>query len=171
MRNVLGLGATEMADIFDEWNRGTLSSFLIEITAKILRVRDPDTGAPLVDLILDKAGQKGTGRWTSEVALELGVVVPTINASVDARTLSGAKDERVEASRQVSGPRRASHAGDRKAMVAAIHDALADRDTVGGAARTWCVDHFEIGEIVNQRQQMLAGAFSPLRKIAQSFQG
>src|SRR5258708_6167398 len=65
MRNVLGLGATEMADIFDEWNRGSLSSFLIEITAKILRVRDPETGKPLVDLILDKAGQKGTGKWTS----------------------------------------------------------------------------------------------------------
>ena len=106
MRNVLGLGAAEMADIFDEWNRGALSSFLIEITAKILRVKDPETGKPLVDLILDKAGQKGTGKWTSEVALDLGVAVPTINASVDARTLSGRKDERVEASRQIGGPRR-----------------------------------------------------------------
>ena len=124
MRNVMGLGAAEMADIFDEWNRGSLSSFLIEITAKILRVRDPETGQPLVDLILDKAGQKGTGKWTSETALELGVVVPTINASVDTRTLSGRKDERLEASRQISGPRRGAYAGDKKAMIAAIHDAL-----------------------------------------------
>jgi 6-phosphogluconate dehydrogenase len=124
MRNVLGLSATEMADIFDEWNRGSLSSFLIEITAKILRVIDPETKQPLVDLIVDQAGQKGTGRWTSEVALELGVVVPTINASVDARTMSGRKEERVEASRQISGPRRGDHAVDKRTMIAAIHDSL-----------------------------------------------
>ncbi|HLN96853.1 MAG TPA: NADP-dependent phosphogluconate dehydrogenase [Pyrinomonadaceae bacterium] len=123
MRNVLGLGAAEMADIFDEWNRGDLESFLIEITAKILRVNDPETGKPLVDLILDKAGQKGTGKWTSEVALDLGVIVPTIDAAIDTRTLSGRKDERVEASKQISGPRQ-SYNGDKKAMIDAIHDAL-----------------------------------------------
>src|SRR5882724_6693190 len=124
MRNVLGLGAAEMADIFDEWNRGDLESFLIEITAKILGVNDPETGQPLVDLILDKAGQKGTGKWTSEVALELGVVVPTIDAAIDTRTLSGRKDERLEASKQISGPPRAQYTGDKKAMIDAIHDAL-----------------------------------------------
>jgi 6-phosphogluconate dehydrogenase len=124
MRNVLGLDAAEMADIFDEWNRGDLESFLIEITANILRVRDPETGKPLVDLILDKAGQKGTGKWTSEVALELGVVIPTIDAAIDTRTLSGFKEERLEASKQISGPPRAQYAGGRRAMIEAIHDAL-----------------------------------------------
>ena len=124
MRNVLGLEAAEMADIFDEWNRGDLESFLIEITAKILRVNDPDTGKPLVDLILDKAGQKGTGKWTSEVALDLGIVVPTIDAAIDTRTLSSRKDERVEASKQISGPARSKYAGDKRAMIDAIHDAL-----------------------------------------------
>jgi 6-phosphogluconate dehydrogenase len=123
MRNVLGLEAAEMADIFDEWNRGDLESFLIEITAKILRVKDPETGKPLVDLILDKAGQKGTGKWTSEVALDLGIVVPTIDAAIDTRTLSGRKEERLEASKQISGPR-TQYSGDKRAMIDAIHDAL-----------------------------------------------
>lgn len=124
MRNVLGLEAAEMADIFDEWNRGDLESFLIEITAKILRVNDPETGKPLVDLILDKAGQKGTGKWTSQVALDLGIVVPTIDAAIDTRTLSGRKDERLEASKQISGPPAGKYSGDKKAMIDAIHDAL-----------------------------------------------
>src|SRR5437660_3592814 len=123
MRRVLGMSALEMADIFDEWNRGDLESFLIEITAKILRVKDPQTGKPLVDLILDKAGQKGTGKWTSEVALDLGVVVPTIDAAIDTRTLSSRKEERVEASKQISGPKE-KYTGDKKVMIDAIHDAL-----------------------------------------------
>jgi 6-phosphogluconate dehydrogenase len=124
MRNVLGMEAAEMADIFDEWNRGDLESFLIEITAKILRVNDPETKQPLVNLVLDKAGQKGTGKWTSQVALDLGVVIPTIDASIVARTLSSRKDERVEASKQISGPSQAKYSGDKQAMIAAIHDAL-----------------------------------------------
>lgn len=124
MRSVMGLEAAEMADIFDEWNRGELESFLIEITAKILSVKDNETGKPLVDLILDKAGQKGTGRWTSEVALDLGVVVPTIDAAIDTRTLSARKAERVEASKQIKGPVRTKDSGDKKAMIKAIHDAL-----------------------------------------------
>jgi 6-phosphogluconate dehydrogenase len=124
MRSVLGLEAREMADIFDEWNRGDLESFLIEITAKILRVKDTETGRPLVDLILDKAGQKGTGRWTSEVALDLGVVVPTIDAAIDTRTLSARKEERVEASKQINGPTKGGYTGDKRSMINAIHDAL-----------------------------------------------
>ncbi|HKG15616.1 MAG TPA: NADP-dependent phosphogluconate dehydrogenase [Pyrinomonadaceae bacterium] len=124
MRRVLGMSAAEMADVFDEWNRGDLESFLVEITAKILRVKDPETGKPLVDLILDKAGQKGTGKWTSEIALELGIPIPTINAAVDSRTLSSRKDERVEASKEISGPPGASFGGDRGETVAAIRDAL-----------------------------------------------
>ncbi len=124
MRNILGMSADEMADVFDEWNKGDLNSFLIEITAKALRVKDPETGKPLVDLVLDKAGQKGTGRWTSESALDLGIVVPTIDASVDARTMSSRKDERVEASKQIAPPNFPKYSGDKKALIAAIRDAL-----------------------------------------------
>ena len=124
MRNILGMSADEMADVFDEWNKGDLNSFLIEITAKSLRVKDPETGKPLVDLVLDKAGQKGTGRWTSESALDLGIVVPTIDASVDARTMSSRKDERVEASKQIAPPNFPKYSGDKKALIAAIRDAL-----------------------------------------------
>jgi len=124
MRTVLGMEAQEMADVFDEWNRGDLESFLIEITAQILRVKDEETGKPLVDLVLDKAGQKGTGKWTSDIALDLGIVTPTIDAAVDTRNLSARKEERVEASKQITGPERAAFSGDRKEMIQAIHDAL-----------------------------------------------
>jgi 6-phosphogluconate dehydrogenase len=124
MRNVLGMDADEMAEVFEEWNRGDLESYLIEITGKILRVRDEESGRPLVDLVLDKAGQKGTGRWTSQVALELGVVIPTIDAAIVARTLSSQKEERVEASRELRGPGHVQFEGDRGAMIDAIHDAL-----------------------------------------------
>jgi 6-phosphogluconate dehydrogenase len=124
MRTVIGMEATEMADVFDEWNRGDLESFLIEITAQILRVKDEETGRPLVDLVLDKAGQKGTGKWTSDIALDLGIVTPTIDAAVDTRNLSARKEERVEASKQIKGPERAAFSGDRREMIQAIHDAL-----------------------------------------------
>jgi 6-phosphogluconate dehydrogenase len=124
MRTVLGMEAAEMADVFDEWNRGDLESFLIEITAQILRVKDPETGRPLVDLVLDKAGQKGTGKWTSDIALDLGIVTPTIDAAVDTRNMSSRKEERVEASKQIKGPQRAPFSGDRREMIQAIHDAL-----------------------------------------------
>ncbi len=102
MRNGFGLSADEMADIFDEWNQGELESYLIEITAKILRVKDPDTRKPLVDLVLDQAEQKGTGRWTSQLALDLGVPIPTIDAAIAARNISARKSERVEASKRIS---------------------------------------------------------------------
>jgi len=124
MRRLLGMTADEMADVFDEWNRGDLESFLIEITAKILRVKDPETGQPLVDLVLDKAGQKGTGKWTSTVALDLGIPIPTINAAVDGRNISARKDERVEASKQLRGPHGFTYDDDRESMIQAIHDAL-----------------------------------------------
>jgi 6-phosphogluconate dehydrogenase len=124
LRNVLGCEASELADIFARWNEGALKSFLIEITAKIFTVTDDETGRPLVDLILDEAGQKGTGKWTSQVALELGIVIPTMQAAVDARTLSGRKGERVEASRQLPGPAQGGYTGDREAMINAVHDAL-----------------------------------------------
>jgi 6-phosphogluconate dehydrogenase len=124
MRRVLGMSASEMADVFDEWNRGDLESFLIEITAKILRVKDPETGKPLVDLVLDVAGQKGTGKWTSDIALDLGVVTPTIDAAVDTRNLSGLKEQRVAAAKEIRGPESGQFSGDRKEMIQAVHDAL-----------------------------------------------
>jgi len=124
MRGVLGMSAQEMAEVFAEWNEGDLDSFLIEITSKILRVKDPETGKPLVDLVLDKAGQKGTGRWTSSIALELGIPIPTIDAAVAARTISSDKDGRVAASKQISGPSASSFEGDRRDFVGAIRDAL-----------------------------------------------
>ena len=124
LRTALGLQADEMADIFDQWNRGDLESYLIEITAKILRVKDKETGRPLVDLILDKAGQKGTGVWTSQMALDLGIVVPTIDAAIVARTLSARKEERIRASKELSRPQTAPFQGDKRKMIDAIHDAL-----------------------------------------------
>src|SRR5688500_2175247 len=99
LRRGLGLDAEALADIFDEWNRGPLQSFLIEITAKIFRKRDSESGVALVDKVLDKAGQKGTGKWTAQVALDLGVPIPTIAAAIDARVLSSMKGERVAASK------------------------------------------------------------------------
>jgi 6-phosphogluconate dehydrogenase len=99
LRRGLGASADELGEIFESWNRGTLESFLIEITAHIFRVKDPETGAPLLDKVLDKAGQKGTGKWTAQVALDLAVPIPTIAAAIDARVLSSMKDERVAASK------------------------------------------------------------------------
>ncbi|MGZ5475119.1 MAG: NADP-dependent phosphogluconate dehydrogenase [Thermoanaerobaculia bacterium] len=123
LRRGLGMNAGELADVFDEWNRGPLESFLIEITAKIFRVKDPETGAPLVDKVLDKAGQKGTGKWTAQVALDLAVSIPTIAAAIDARVLSSMKDERVAASRVLKGPRLTPPA-DRHQFIKDVHDAL-----------------------------------------------
>src|SRR5947209_5688464 len=126
LRKGLGASAGELADIFDEWNRGPLDSFLIEITAKIFRVKDPESGAPLVDKVLDKAGQKGTGKWTAQVALDLAVAIPTIAAAIDARVLSSMKDERVAASKVLSGAPAASPArvGDKAQFIQDVHDAL-----------------------------------------------
>ncbi|TKD09508.1 NADP-dependent phosphogluconate dehydrogenase [Polyangium fumosum] len=120
----LGFSADRLAEVFARWNEGVLSSFLIEITAKIFRAKDPETGAPLVDLILDKAGQKGTGLWTSKVALDLGVAIPTIDAAIMARLLSGRNNERIEAARILEGPRTGAFQGDENEIVAAVHDAL-----------------------------------------------
>jgi len=100
----LGLGAAELAEVFDDWNRGDLESFLIESTARVLRQVDAATGRPLVDVILDEAEQKGTGRWTVRSALDLGVPITGITEAVFARMLSARKDERVAASKVLSGP-------------------------------------------------------------------
>ncbi len=121
MQVALRMPAAEIADVFARWNEGLLESFLIEITARVLREVDPDTGQPLVDVILDRAGQKGTGRWTSEAALELGVPLPTIHAAVEARLLSARRDQRVAASQQLHGPGSSPHT---PGLLSALHDAL-----------------------------------------------
>jgi 6-phosphogluconate dehydrogenase len=124
LRRSLQLEASELADIFEEWNRGPLESFLIEISANIFRVRDEETGRPLIDLVLDQAEQKGTGKWTAQDALDFGVPIPTIAAAIDARLMSSMKAERVAASRKIKGPRtKHSRAGKQK-LVRAVHDAL-----------------------------------------------
>jgi 6-phosphogluconate dehydrogenase len=125
LRRLLGMDPPQLAEVFEEWNRGLLSSFLVEITAKVLRKKDPETGKWLVDLILDKAGQKGTGKWMSQTALDLGVAIPTINAAVEARILSAFKEDRVRASRVLPGPAAPpSPPADRRAFVDAVRDAL-----------------------------------------------
>jgi 6-phosphogluconate dehydrogenase len=123
MTGLLGMTPAEASKVFAEWNQGVLDSFLIEITADILQQTDPDTGAPFVDIVLDTAGQKGTGKWTSVSALDMGVPAPTVAEAVFARYLSAVKDERVAASTQLTGPTPA-FTGDRAAFVQAIHDAL-----------------------------------------------
>jgi 6-phosphogluconate dehydrogenase len=124
LRRVLGMKAEELAETFAKWNEGLLDSYLIQITSQIFRVKDEETGQPLVDLILDKAGQKGTGKWTAQNALELGVAIPTISAAIDARVLSALKDERVAASKVIRGPQTSAWEGDGSFLVAAVHDAL-----------------------------------------------
>lgn len=124
LRSALKLEASQLADIFDEWNRGPLESYLIEITAKIFRRRDEETGKPLIDLVLDKAEQKGTGKWTAHEALDLGVPIPTILAALNGRALSSMKDERVVAAQKIKGPRLQRSRGDDRKLIQAIHDAL-----------------------------------------------
>jgi 6-phosphogluconate dehydrogenase len=104
MRRALGMPAPEMAEVFDRWNEGKLESFLVEITGKVLKYVDPLTDKPLVDVILDKAAQKGTGRWTSQNSFELGTPIPVIDAAVVARSLSSFKERRLEASKVIKGP-------------------------------------------------------------------
>jgi len=99
-----GLSAREIAEIFAKWNEGELKSYLIEITARVLERVDPESGKPLVDVILDEAQQKGTGKWMSQNAFDVGAPIPTVNAAVEARLLSALKTERVAASRVLRGP-------------------------------------------------------------------
>ena len=124
LSSVLGLTTKELADIFAEWNRGDLDSYLIDITAQIFRKIDPDTGKPMVDVILDKAGQKGTGIWTLQSAIQQSVVISTINAAVEARVISSRKEERVAASKILPQPKVEKFSGDREPMITAVRDAL-----------------------------------------------
>jgi 6-phosphogluconate dehydrogenase len=119
----LGLTAQELHAIFTEWNSGDLKSYLIEITADIFTKMDPETSRPLVDLILDEAQQKGTGKWASQTALDIGAPIPTINAAVESRILSSLKSQRVIASRMISGPM-PEYKGDRQRLINAARAAL-----------------------------------------------
>jgi 6-phosphogluconate dehydrogenase len=116
--------ATQLADTFAAWNKGELNSYLIEITAHIFRKIDPETGKPLVDVILDKAGQKGTGIWTLQSAIQQSVVISTINAAVEARVISSRKEERVAASKILPQPKPRKFTGDRAQIVDAVRHAL-----------------------------------------------
>ena len=119
-----GLTPDVLSQVFANWNRGPLESFLIEITAKILSVRDDRGDGFLIDSVLDRAGQKGTGLWTAQVALTLGVPIPGITAAIDARVLSSMKDERVRASKVLQGPAAGAYQGDTEELIQAVHDAL-----------------------------------------------
>ncbi|MCC7205593.1 MAG: NADP-dependent phosphogluconate dehydrogenase [Phycisphaeraceae bacterium] len=124
MRELLGMTAPEMAEVFADWNQGELDSYLIQITADILGQKDPVKPRKyLVDSVLDTAGQKGTGKWTSVSALDMGVPAPTIAEAVFARCISAIKEERVAASKKLKGPKATTIRG-KKAMIEAIRDAL-----------------------------------------------
>ena len=123
MRNVLKMEPRDISNVFGEWNKGELDSYLIEITRDILAKTDDETGKPMVDVIMDKAGQKGTGRWTSLSALDLGVPAQTIVEAVFARALSAIKDERLIASQHLNGPE-VMFSGDKEAFLDQLRQAL-----------------------------------------------
>ena len=122
MKRGLGMSADEMADVFDKWNKGVLDSFLIEITRDVLRFKDDD-GTPLVEKILDSAGQKGTGKWTAINALDLGMPVTLIGEAVFARCLSSLKQERGRAAKVLDGPT-PNFTGDKQEFVDNLEQAL-----------------------------------------------
>mmetsp|Transcript_20659 Transcript_20659/g.36314 ORF Transcript_20659/g.36314 Transcript_20659/m.36314 type:complete len:488 (+) Transcript_20659:124-1587(+) len=124
LKNVVGMSNAEMADLFEEWNKGELDSYLIEITAKVLKKKD-DQGEPgeVVDYILDKTGMKGTGRWTVQEAAEQSVAAPTIASSLDARYLSGRKEEREAAEMILEGPE-VKPSVDKGQIIKDLHEAL-----------------------------------------------
>jgi 6-phosphogluconate dehydrogenase len=124
LKSTINPTADELAQIFGDWNKGELNSFLIEITANIFAKKDPETGQALVDVILDKAGQKGTGKWTVMHAVEMGVPLSVIGSAVEARILSSMKDERVAAAKDLPGPAAKPYSGDRQGLIDAVRDAL-----------------------------------------------
>lgn len=124
LKNIAGLSGLEIRDHFAEWNSGDLNSFLLEISVTVLGKVDPETGKPLVDLVLDTAEQKGTGKWAAQDAFDIGVAVPTLVASVVARIISGAKDDRVAASKILTAPP-GKFTGDKERFVAHVREAYA----------------------------------------------
>jgi len=152
-----GFSAAELADVFTDWNNGDLESYLIQITAEIFKQQDPQTGKALVDLILDTAGQKGTGKWTLINAVENAVVISTINAAVEARILSSMKDKRVAASKILKGPK-PEISVEKKELITKVHDALfaskiisyaqgLDLISAMGAEKGWDLDLAKIAAI------------------------
>ena len=152
-----GFTAAELGQVFTDWNNGDLESYLIQITAEIFKQNDPETGKALVDVILDTAGQKGTGKWTIMNAVENAVVISTINAAVEARILSSMKDKRVAASAELQGPV-ANITGDKAALVKKVHDALFASKIISyaqgldliktmGAEKNWGLDLGKIAAI------------------------
>ena len=154
----LGLGHAEMADIFATWNTGDLDSYLIEITAEVLRKTDPRTGAPLVDVIRDAAGMKGTGTWTVQSALDLGTPVNTIAESVFARAISSSPELRTAARAALHGPDRGIRVADRDVFVEQVRQALwaskvvayaqgLDEIRMAAAEYGWSIDIAEVARI------------------------
>jgi 6-phosphogluconate dehydrogenase len=152
-----GFTPAELGEVFTSWNDGDLESYLIQITAEIFKQKDPETGAALVDLILDTAGQKGTGKWTLINAVENAVVISTINAAVEARILSSMKDQRVAASTILQGPK-AIISVEKQELVKKVHDALfaskiisyaqgLDLIATMGAEKGWGLDLAKIAAI------------------------
>lgn len=153
----LDLDAARIAELFEEWNRGPLESYLLEITVDVLRATDPDTGRPRVESILDEAEQKGTGRWTAVNALELGIPAPVIGAAVDARVVSSRREERLAASGRIKGPPPPATT-DREAAIPAVRDALAatriaalgqgmELIGAGSAEYGWEIDRAEVARV------------------------
>ncbi|WP_069261644.1 NADP-dependent phosphogluconate dehydrogenase [Paraburkholderia nodosa] len=124
LKQVLGLSNEELGKVYTEWNEGELDSYLIEITSKIFGKKDEETGKDLVDVILDRAAQKGTGKWTSQNALDIGAPLPLITEAVFARVLSSLKTQRVAASKVLSGPDAKPFSGERKAFIESVRRAL-----------------------------------------------
>jgi 6-phosphogluconate dehydrogenase len=155
MKEALGLDYPKMQAVFAEWNRGELDSYLIEITADILGKSDPETGAPMAEIILDRAAQKGTGAWAVMAALELGAPAPVLAAAVGARSLSMLKEERVRAAQALSGPtQRFQGEGAlqalRDSLLAAKVCAYAEGFAImaaAGAAHNWALDFGTIASI------------------------
>ncbi len=154
----LGLGHAEMADIFATWNTGDLDSYLIEITAEVLRKTDPRTGVPLVDMIRDAAGMKGTGTWTVQSALDLGTPVNTIAESVFARAISSSPELRTAARAALHGPDRGIRVADRDVFVEQVRQALwaskvvayaqgLDEIRMAAAEYGWSIDIAEVARI------------------------
>lgn len=124
LKNVLGLTAPELHQVFTQWNQGELNSYLVEITSEIFAKTDPGTGKPVTDIILDVAGQKGTGKWTSQGALDLGAPAPTVAEAVFARCLSAIKEERTAAAKVIHDDSTTPYQGDRQAFIDAVRQAL-----------------------------------------------
>lgn len=180
MRSGLQLSPSEISAVFKEWNKGPLGCYLLEISADILAFNDPDTGKPIVDVILDKAGQKGTGVWTGLSSLQTGCPTPAITQAVYARALSGLKVQRIQAAKQLLGPEVDSLSSEEtKQSLAALHDALlCSKITVyaqgfhlmqmAAKENQWSLDFVEIAKIWRAGCIIRANI---LNDISQAFSG